>query len=88
MPKDDRPLYEKHGDKLRFLVLISFALIVASIFWNRVRNKILFTSCSQIALNSTHVKLRTNLLVDSEETYAVDLYECLINAEAISVGDF
>ena len=29
MPKDNRPLYEKHGDKLRFLVLISFALIVA-----------------------------------------------------------
>jgi len=72
--------YEKHKSKLFTILLIVFASAIGIFFWKVIRSNIVLTSCSEIALNSTHVQSRGNLFIDTTESYELNLNDCLVQA--------
>lgn len=72
--------YEKHKNKLFTVLLIVFASTIGIFFWKVIRSNIVLTSCSEIALNSTHVQSRANLFIDTNESYELNLNDCLSQA--------
>lgn len=72
--------YEKYKNKLFTVLLIVFASAIGIFFWRVIRSNIVLTSCSEIALNSTHVQSRANLFIDTNDSYELNLNDCLSQA--------
>ncbi len=77
MPEDK---LKKFKSRLNFYSLISFSILIGFVFWQFIRPKILITSCSEIALNTSHVQSRTSLFIDTTNSYKAELNKCLIDA--------
>ena len=77
MPEDK---LKKFKSRLNFYSLISFSILIGFVFWQFIRPKILITSCSEIALNTSHVQSRTSLFIDTTSSYEVELNRCLVDA--------
>jgi len=70
----------KYRNKLNFIILIIFVLSLGIYFWNIIRPKIIISSCSEIALNTSHVQARTSVFIDTSQAYDIAFNECVYQA--------
>lgn len=72
---------EKKSDQIKSkfytLLMVVFAFSIGLFFWKVIRNNILVSSCSEIAINSTHLQSRTSLFVDTSSSYELNLNDCM-----------
>ena len=72
--------FDKHKSKLYTLLVIATALTIGVYFWRVVRSNIVLTSCSEIAVDTTHLQSRTNLFIDTNDSFELNLNDCLSQA--------
>lgn len=72
--------FDKHKSKIYTLLLIAFAITIGLFFWKVVKSNIVLTSCSEIAVNTTHVQSRSNLFIDTKDSFELNLNDCLSEA--------
>lgn len=80
MPKEEKGFIKKHRNTLNFAVLLLFVFALGVYFWKVIRPKIILTSCTEIAVNTSHIQARTSFFLDTTELYEEALNECLYQA--------
>ncbi|MCH7641060.1 hypothetical protein IID22_02610 [Patescibacteria group bacterium] len=80
MPEESKDILKKYKDKINFLILIIFVLFLGSFFWNNIRPKIIISSCTEIALNTSHIQARTSVFIDTTQAYDLAFNECVYQA--------
>lgn len=66
--------------KFNFIILFIFVATLGIYFWNTVRPKIVFASCSEIAINASQLQARNGFSINSDHLYDEALNECLYKA--------